>query len=360
MKLKSLFLLMFAVAIGAAAYFYSFNQNVSLNNSFLVPNLTQNLNSINKFTVHEAQKKLLSSISRSEKGWVVDNRAAYPANLKAVRQVFTALAEAKLVEAKTSNSDNYTKLGVEDVDQQDAQGVLVSIDGLTSPVNIIFGNDGSSGKNTQYIRNQGEAQSWLINKKINFSRDTTDWLEKDLIDIPPERIKTIQIKHPDGTEININNTGNAAYEFDLDATASEGKKISDSEIYQVANALSSLQLRDVISYEILNKVEIEPIVSIFKTFDGLTITTTSYASNIEPYFTLEIQFNANDVDKSVNVASEENKSSSDAALVSDPKAAEELANSAKSKLTGWAYLFPTITKNALTKKLDDFFIDKDA
>ena len=353
---------MLAVAIGAAVYFYSFNQNqsVTLGSSFLVPNLTQNMNSISKFTVHEAEGRLLSSISKSEKGWVVDNRAAYPANLKTVRQVFTALAEAKLVEAKTSNSDNYTKLGVEDVDKQDAQGVLVSIDGLSSPANIIFGNDGSSGKNTQYIRNQGEEQSWLINKKINFRRDTTDWLEKNLIDIPPERIKAIQIKHPDGTEIKINNTGNAAYEFALDATVPEGKKISDSEIYQVANALSSLQLRDVISYDILNKEEIEPIVSIFKTFDGLTITSTSYASDIEPYFTLDVQFNASDVDESVNVASEENTSSSDAALVSDPKAAEELANRANSKLSGWAYLFPTITKNALTKKLDGFFIDKDA
>jgi len=50
----------------------------------------------------------------------------------------------------------------------------------------------------------------------------------------------------------------------------------------------------------------------------------------------------------------------DAALVSDPKAAEELANSVKSKFSGWGYLFPTITKDALTKKLDYFFIDKDA
>ena len=362
MKIKSLFLLIVAVAIGAALYFYSSNTNhISLKaNSPLVPDLTANMNSINKFTVKEAGDTLLSSISKTENGWVVDNRAGYEANVKAVRQVFAALAEANLTEAKTSNPENYTRLGVEDVEDKNAKGVLVSIEGLSNPVEIIFGNDGSSGKNTQYVRNKGEAKSWLINKKINFGRDTVDWLQKDLIDIPPERIKSILIKHPDGTTINISNTGNAAYEFALDATAPEGKKISDSEIYQVANALSSLQLRDVISLEALNKEEIEPIISVFKTFDGLTITTTSYASDIEPFFTIDVEFNADDVDESIKNASTDSESSSDAALVSDPKAAEELAKSAKSKLSGWGYLVPTITKDALTKELDGFFIEKGA
>ncbi len=348
--------------LGAAAYLFISNQNqISLSaNSPLVPNLTDNMNSISKFTVKEADDALLSSVSKSENGWVVDNRAGYEANVKAVRQVFAALAEARLIESKTSNPDNYTKLGVEDIDAEDAQGVLVSIEGLSNSVEIIFGNDGSSGKNTQYVRNKGEEKSWLINKKINFSRDTTDWLQKDLLDIPPERIKTIQIKHPDGTEVNISNTGNAAYEFDLNATPPEGKVASDSEIYQVANALSSLQLRDVITFEALNKEEIEPTVSIFKTFDGLTITTTSYASTIEPYFTIDVEFNATDVDESVINTKQDNESTSDAAMISDPKAAEELANSVKSKLTGWGYLFPTITKDALTKKLDGFFIDENA
>ncbi len=353
---------MIAVAVGAAVYFYASNQNqtsVSAN-SLLIPNLSENLNSITKFTVKNASDSLLTSVSKSEKGWVVDNRAGYEANVKEVRDVFTTLSEAKLVEAKTSNPDNYPRLGVEDINASDAQGVLVSIEGLPNPVAIIFGNDGSSGKNTQFVRNEREEKSWLINKKINFGRDTTDWLQKNLLDIPPERINTIQIRHPDGAIINISNTGNAAYEFELDATAPEGKKISESEIYQVANALSSLQLRDVISLDTLNKDAIEPIVTIFKTFDGLTITTASHTSDVEPFFTIDVKFNSEDVDESVANSNSENESTSNSTLLSDPTVAEEFANSSKSKLTGWGYFFPTITKDALTKKLDDFFIDKDS
>jgi len=173
MKLKSLFLLMFAVAIGGAAYFYSFNNNQKTTSasSALVPGLDENMNNISKFSVKKSGDTILSSISKSDKGWVVDNRAGYEANVKTIRAVFNALAEAKLVEAKTSNPDNYTRLGVEDLTEEKAQGVLLTVEGLSKPVDVIFGNDGSSGKNTQYVRNLGEEQSWLINKKINFKRN---------------------------------------------------------------------------------------------------------------------------------------------------------------------------------------------
>ena len=57
---------------------------------------------------------------------------------------------------------------------------------------------------------------------------------------------------------------------------------------------------------------------------------------------------------------QQTQSTSDAALKSDPEAAEKLAGKAKQSFEGWAYLFPTITQDALTKKLADFFIDPGA
>lgn len=363
MKLKSVFLLLAAVAIGLTAYFYTTNNNFksALTSSDLIPGLQDNLNNVSKFTVTEAGNSLLSSVSKTANGWVVDNRDGYEASVAVVRHVFEKLANAKLTEAKTSNPDNYIKLGVEDVDNENAQGVLLTVDGLDETVDIIFGNDGSSGKNTQYVRYQNEEQSWLINEKINVARDVTDWLEKDILDIPPERIKSIFIRHADGTEIRINNTGNEAYEFDLDAVAPEGKKISDSEIYQVANALSSLQLKDVSKFENINSDDkIETITAEFRTFDGLTITTTGYPSAINSHFTININFNSNDVDEHIAETSENNESTADTAMVSDPKAAEQLAKTLETKLAGWAYILPSITQSALTKSLDVFFIDEDA
>jgi hypothetical protein len=361
MKLKSLALLVIAAAFGVAVYFFSVNKNqTSIEaDTALIPNLIDELNSVTKFTVTEAGNSLLASVSKTQNGWVVDNRDGYEANVQEIRHLFTNLAEAKLAETKTSNPNNYTKLGVEDVSKEKAQGVLLNIEGLDNPVQIIFGNDGSSGKNTQFVRRIDEKQSWLINKKLNLNRDVTDWLRKDILDIPPERIKSIQIKHLNVSEVNITNQGAETYEFVLEAEVPEGKEVFESEIYQVANALSSLQLRDVKSYEKLNKDVNNPIITTFKTFDGLTVTTTSYTSEIEPYFTVEVKFNSDDVDENVAKNTSSDGSTSDSAIVSDPKAAEELANKSEKRLKGWAYLLPTITKNAMTKMLEGFFIDQE-
>ncbi len=368
MKLKSLFFLIAAVVIAYAAYHYNSkpSQKSVDANSYLIPGLAGNLNAISKFTVTEVGNALLSEVSKTDQGWVVNNRDGYQANIKAVRYMLSNLAEAKLVEAKTSNPENYTKLGVEDISHVKAQGILFSLEGLNEVNEIIIGNNGSSGKNTQYVRRKDQQQSWLINKKLNLNRDVTDWLQKDVLDIPPERIKSIQIKHPDGSEVNIANDGEEEYEYSLDALAPEGMKISESEIYQVANALSSMQLRDVTLFSKLNTESITPVETIFKTFDGLTITTKAYDIDIDKYFTIEVMFSAEDVDQTaINiepaVSAEENMESVvDSAMKSDPKAAEELAETSKLKLTGWAYQFPSITQDALVKKLEFFFVEKGA
>jgi len=359
-------MLIAAVAITYAAYHYSSNSsNTSAQaNSSLIPGLSGNLNVINKFTVTEVGNTLLSDVSKSENGWVVNNRDGYQANIAAVRHMLTSLAEAELIEAKTSNPENYIKLGVEDINHENAQGILFTLEGLDDTNNIIIGNNGSSGKNTQYIRRKDQQQSWLINKKLNLKRDVTDWLQKDILDIPPERIKTIQIKHPDGSVVNIANDGEEEYEYTLDAIAPEGMKISESEIYQVANALSSMQLRDVSTFSKLNTESVVPIETTFKTYDGLTITTKAYDIGVDKYFTIQIDFSEKDVDQSAlsdaEVASDQIDSSTDVAMKSNPEAAAELAKKTSHKLSGWAYQFPSITQDSLVKKLEYFFIEKDA
>jgi hypothetical protein len=351
MKLKSLIILVIAVAIGVAAYYLSTSDNkLSTDaNKRLVPDLAENLNSINKFIINEAGNALLTSVSKTDQGWVVDNRDGYQANIALVRDTFNNLAEAKLIEAKTSNPENFVKLGVEDLAAEKAQGVLLTLEGLQSPVNVIFGKDGSSGKNTQFVRRKDEQQSWLINKKIKLDRDVTDWLQKDLLDIPPEQIKVVQIKHPDGSEVTIKNDGLEEYEFTLDADVPDGKKISESEVYQLANAMSSLQLRDVASFSKLNVESMTPVITTFKTFDGLTIVAKSYPLDLETYFTVEVAFSKQDVDED----------SSNPLIISNPEAAEKLAKVSTAKLNGWAYIFPTITQSALIKTLDSFFIEQE-
>lgn len=358
MKLKSLIYLIIAIILGGLLYYFGAKPEAELaeSNSYLIPSLSEKLNDVTKLTIHEAGNNILAVVSKAENTWVVENRDGYQADFTLVRSLFTNLAEAKLIEAKTSNPDNYSRLGVEDIEQEKAQGVQFSIEGLGEQVNIIAGNAGTIGKNSQYIRRVGENQSWLINKKLNLKQDVTRWLKKDILDIPPERVKSIQIKHTDGSVITIENKGTEDYEFALLNELPEGKIISESEVYQVANALSSLQLVDVASLDKIDQEAAQPIITKYFTYDGLTLTAKSFPVKDQMYSIFDIEFNAENVDD--NSTSVKNETNS--AVNSDPEAAQELEQQVSPKLKGWAFVLPTITKDALIKKLENFYLDEDA
>ena len=168
MKLKSLIYLIIAMILGGLLYYFGAKPETKLaeSESYLIPGLSDKLNDVTKLSIHEAGNKLVAVVSKAENTWVVENRDGYEADYAMVRSLFTNLAEAKLIEAKTSNPDNYSRLGVEDIEEANAQGVQFSIEGLGDPVKIVAGNPGTVGKNSQYVRRVGEKQGWLINKKL--------------------------------------------------------------------------------------------------------------------------------------------------------------------------------------------------
>ncbi len=357
MKLKSLLVLIIAIIIGGAVYYFSEKSGNELvkTNSYLISNLSKQLNDVTKLTIYEAKMQPLAIINKTEDKWIVGNRDGYEADISLIRKTFNNLAEAKIVEAKTSNPENYIRLGVEDIDLENAQGIQLTIEGLNKPINIIAGNKGTVGNNTQYVRRVGEEQSWLINKNLDIKKDATHWLKKEILDIPPERIKIVQIDHGDGNVITIENEGTKEYEFVLKNTIPEGKTVSESEIYQVANALSSLQLRDVASLDNINENSVQAIVTKYVTYDGLTVTVNSFTIEDETYSKIKIEFSEDNVD----VSQTETDSESDISMYSDSESAQELVNNLNPKLAPWAFILPTITKDALIKKLDNFTMEEE-
>ena len=134
----------------------------------------------------------------------------------------------------------------------------------------------------------------------------------------------------------------------------EGKQVSESEIYQVANALSSLQLRDVTPIKDLDKEAIQPIVTTFTTYDGITVIAKSFIIEEETYSMLDIEFDSNKIDKYVS----KNLDKLNLVINFDPKNAEEFSKEIAPRLKGWAFVLPTITQDALVKKPEDLSLDE--
>ena len=93
----------------------------------LLPGLSEHLNDIQRIRFTGAGAEPLLTLERSEAGWVARERDGWPADVTRVRGFLLALADARLLEAKTATPDRYATLGVEDVEQADAAGVRVDL-----------------------------------------------------------------------------------------------------------------------------------------------------------------------------------------------------------------------------------------
>lgn len=230
------------------------------------------------------------TLQRGKDGWTVAERSSYPADPTKVRQALVGLAELKLVEAKTSKPELYQRLEVEDVkdgaksadvEVKDTAGQKMGelIVGKRRPDRLGAGTDGI------YIRHPGEAQSWLAQGSLDLTGEAKDWLDKKLVSIPPAKVKSVTITHPDGSKLVIaRDTAEAKFAV-ADAPA-DTKWKSETTIAEPAGALENLELSDVATAE-QEKVPEDATVAEFVTFDGLTLKAATWAKDDKTWLRLD-------------------------------------------------------------------------
>src|SRR3990170_2923548 len=78
----------------------------------LYPALKKELDAITAVRIVKAGGTTAVEMKRGESGWTVSERSNYPADEAKLRTLVTNLADAKLLEEKTSTAENYPTLGV--------------------------------------------------------------------------------------------------------------------------------------------------------------------------------------------------------------------------------------------------------
>jgi hypothetical protein len=141
------------------------------------------------------------SLHRAAPGrWTVKERGDYPADLAKIRKLLLALADAKIIEEKTSNPANYAILGVEDPADAAAGGVELRLIAPASDVTVIVGKPAASGT---FVRRGGEARSFAVEPPIAVEAAVRDWIEPALLSIPVEKIQRIRVQVADGAGYSI-------------------------------------------------------------------------------------------------------------------------------------------------------------
>lgn len=331
----------------------------------LIPGLLDNINNVSELRVITAGDNTGATLRKTDSGWIVVERAGYPADAGKLRKSLLDLADARLVEQRTSNPDLYPRLGVEDVASEEAQGIRVEIDGLEQPVAVIIGNP-ESGRSATNVRHADAEASWLVTGALSIEKEPTQWLNKTLLEVPSERVYTVHIRHPDGSEVRVHKDEPGGGDFVVDNMPA-GRELKYATVANgIGAAITALAMEDLIPASDFES-DSQPVHIEFQTFDGMAIAIDAYAEGLNDRFlkvglaydaklveetaarqaaAAELAAGAEGADTTVTPASAD----SEPAL--QPVAPEEI-QIINDRLRGWVFKVSNFRYNQLTKTMDD-------
>lgn len=347
--------------------------------ALLYPELSKELDAVTAVRIVKAGGTPAVELKRGESGWTVTERNNYPADDAKLRKLISSLADAKLVEEKTSNPESYKTLGVEDVSDAAAGGMQLELDGPKQPVKLIVGKQ-ASGAQSHYVRRAGEPKSWQINKSLDTSASADQWLRKEIIDVSADRVQSAEVRVGTAKPYSVVKKTRADADFTVEGLP-KGKELSSpSAADSFASALSSLQLSDV---QPASAVTDKPsATSTIRTFDGLVTELTGWEKDDKHYVALKTSYDAALAEKFKVATAEtekketaaegdkaaDDKDAADKGTEGAPPAAdkpaeetakpatrnvEEEASKANAQLTGWVYEIPAWKYDSIFKPIDE-------
>lgn len=244
----------------------------------LLPSVQADVNQVNGLTLTGAGGELIVEVQREGEAWTVVSSHGYPADVSVVRRFLLALKDSVKRDVRTSRPDRYSSIGVEDpIESADAKGLLVELAGVDAPNRLIIGTfaAGGGGDHT-YVRLADREQSWLASGNLIPEKNASNWLARDLLDVPSSRIRTVRIEAPDGAVLELVKENDSDINYTVQDVP-KGRELSSPSVGNaLAGVLGSLQLEGV-----LPAAEAEPPAEgvyrgRYVTRDGLVVTMVGW------------------------------------------------------------------------------------
>lgn len=247
MKGKTLVVLSVVAVLAALTALWlgrdSTTASLSDNGTYLFPGFNQQINQAEQIRLLIGGSGQTVTLDRESDGWSVSEKHGYAADAGAIRKLLLKLSEARVIEPKTANPALYPRLGVEDVSADTGSGVLLEVDGPAASPRLIVGEVETLAGRGTYVRRQGEAESYLISEELRPGRSPERWLELALLDVPPELLRAVTIRHADGEEVTL--VGIDGHLVLL--RVPEGRELSSpSATSPISRGLENLKLEDVL------------------------------------------------------------------------------------------------------------------
>jgi hypothetical protein len=283
------------------------------------------LNSVTRLRIFKGDGSH-ASLKHEGTRWIVTERD-YPADTGQVRKLLLDLASLQVEEQKTAEPALYAKLGVEEPTgvQTSSTGLELDLNGKTQ--RLIVGK--TSGTRSVYLRLVGARPSVLATPQLTPDPDPRHWLDRSLLDIPPDQVAAIDIKAQGTPDYSIKRAAAGAASDFVVSPLPSGRKLADpAGPAAQAGALAGLQLDDV------RKAGAVPATAqaIFQTRDGLSLTIAGIKDGELRYITV--------------VAS------------ATVPAAQGRAQDLNARVAGWEFELPGYRYDELFKPLEQLLVPK--
>lgn len=381
-------LVLAAAALGVGAYVVSKGGratptgDVTPTAAVLFPELREKANDVASIVVTRTTGE--TTVTRKDGAWVLAGKGDYPVQMSHVTGLIGGLADLKPLEAKTSNAELYSKLGVQDVAPPKADAVPASPDAPPAEgtptlvtlknekgeavLSVIVGNtkwnaDGSNAPGV-YVRKAGEKQSWLAKPAvsagagggaIDLPTEALGWIERTVVNIARDRIARASVTHKEGAKVAISREKKEDRAFKVDGVP-EGRELSSPSAGDtVANALAYLSVDDIVAASEAGFIaDDDAAVSEFRTFDGLVIMTRTKTKDGKVY----VSFAAT-VDEAALPKGEAAAPAEGAAPIvplAGEKKAEEIRKEAadlNAKVSKWVFVVPEYKAKSLQTTMEE-------
>ncbi|MGP0001417.1 MAG: DUF4340 domain-containing protein, partial [Acetobacteraceae bacterium] len=167
----------------------------------MFPGLAQKLQDAARVEISHQGKT--TAIVKHGDTWGLEDRGGYAVQASKLRGMLTALTELRLVEQRTADPEQFSRLGLEDPNGKTANSNLLRVlDASGRPiVALIVGHrrvrtQGNVPEQV-YVRRPDDNQTWLAEGSLQVDADPQLWLERDIMNIDHGRIASVAVTHGD-------------------------------------------------------------------------------------------------------------------------------------------------------------------
>jgi hypothetical protein len=266
-----------------------------------------------------------TAIEKHGDTWGLVDRGGYVVQASKLRGMLTALTELRLVEQRTSDPEQFNRLGLEDPNGKTGTSNLLRVlDASGKPiVALVVGHrrvrtQGNVPEQV-YVRRTDDNQTWLAEGSLQVDADPQLWLERDIMNIDHARIANVAVTHGDETLELARDGQKLVLKAPTEHPPLDDYKMDDSD-----RGLELLTFQDVQTDKELVGDKVGQ--SVYTTSDGLAVTASVFKGEKDIW----ARFAATGSDKT-----------------------KDEADKLNARLAGWTYQLGAWKQKALVPSLDD-------